>query len=104
MQHEELTAEKDRLMQEIVPFLPVLRAAIGLSQADVASRTGISRQTYCAVEQGKRPMSWNTFLSLFLLFETNEGSHQLLRRADGYSERVYRVLRCGRGSEESKSL
>lgn len=92
MQREELAAEKGCLIREITPFLPVLRSSIDVSQAEVACRIGISRQTYCAIEQGKRPMSWNTFLSLFLLFQTSKGSRALLERADGFMDRVYQLL------------
>ena len=49
--------EKKLIAETFVETLPVLRAAIGASQADVASAIGISRQTYCALEQKKRPRS-----------------------------------------------
>ena len=46
--------EKKLIAETFVETLPVLRAAIGASQADVASAIGISRQTYCALEQKKK--------------------------------------------------
>ena len=48
--------------------LPVLRAKARISQEDIASKIGISRQTYSSIETGKREMSWTTFLALIAFF------------------------------------
>ena len=74
-------------------MLPILRAAISISQGELAEYIGVSRQTYCALEQGKRDISWNTFLSLFLFFTTNEQTKSLLDTRKRFIERVYSVLR-----------
>ncbi|HBL41364.1 MAG TPA: hypothetical protein DDY98_07305, partial [Ruminococcaceae bacterium] len=37
------------------------------------------RQTYSSIESGKRKMSWNTYLSLLLLFDYHATTHRLLR-------------------------
>ena len=60
-------SEKEELILALTEILPILRAAIGISQGELADYIGVSRQTYSALEIGKRQMSWNTFLSLFLL-------------------------------------
>lgn len=48
-----MNTQKKILIEQFVNTLPILRAAIGASQADVATAVGISRQTYCALEQKK---------------------------------------------------
>ena len=69
---EILDVDKDRLISILTEELPVLRAKVGLSQDELSNIIGISRQTYSAIETNKRKMSWNTFLSLLLVFGYNE--------------------------------
>lgn len=84
--------EKNDLINSLTSSLPVLRASIGISQGEIAEYIGISRQTYCAMELGKRKMSWNTFLSLFLFFISNEASNALLKTKKGFIAQVYSFL------------
>lgn len=84
--------EKDELIDSLTPMLPVLRATIGISQGEIADYIGVSRQTYCALEVGKRKMSWNTFLSLFLFFISNSGTNNLLKTKKGFISQVYQAL------------
>lgn len=85
-------SEKEELIQTLTGALPVLRAAIGISQGEIAEYIGVSRQTYCAFEIGKRQMSWNTFLSLFLFFISNAETNNLLKTKKGFITHVYKVL------------
>lgn len=93
MNDKELSCKKSELIEELKSMLPILRAAISISQGELAEYIGVSRQTYCALEQGKRDISWNTFLSLFLFFTTNEQTKSLLDTRKRFIERVYYVLR-----------
>ena len=85
-------SEKEELIQTLTGALPVLRAAIGISQGEITEYIGVSRQTYCAFEIGKRQMSWNTFLSLFLFFISNAETNNLLKTKKGFITQVYKVL------------
>ena len=85
-------SEKEELIQTLTGALPVLRATIGISQGEIAEYIGVSRQTYCAFEIGKRQMSWNTFLSLFLFFISNAETNNLLKTKKGFITQVYKVL------------
>ena len=69
---------KDELIKRLTNELPVLRAKIGVSQDELSNIIGISRQTYSATETGKRQMSWNTFLSLILVFGCNEKTSAMI--------------------------
>ncbi len=69
---------KDELIKRLTNELPVLRAKIGVSQDELSNIIGISRQTYSAIETGKRQMSWNTFLSLVLVFGCNEKTSTMI--------------------------
>ena len=90
-----MNTQKKILIEQFVDTLPILRAAIGASQADVAAAVGISRQTYCALEQKKRDTSWNTFLSLFLFFGANEKSQKIMLAKKDFIPTVKRNLIIG---------
>lgn len=90
--------DKERLIDILTDELPVLRAKIGLSQDDLSSIIGISRQTYSSIETKKRRMSWNTFLSLILVFENNEKTNYLLQTIEAFPEELKNVLNIDRRS------
>lgn len=64
--------ERDRMISQLVKELPVLRIKLGVSQEEMSEMLGITRQTYSAIETGRRIMSWSQYLSLIFIFEHNE--------------------------------
>ena len=78
MDLEEVSANRDILIDILTSELPVLRAKMGISQEDISKRVGISRQTYSLIESKKQKMTWVTFMALLAFFENNEGTKQLL--------------------------
>ena len=78
------TAERNELINTLTANLTMLRARLSVSQEDIAKFVGISRQTYSAVERGKRPMSWPLYLALILFFDENEATHNLLSHLNCY--------------------
>lgn len=84
--------ERTEVIQIMTAALPVLRASIGISQGEIADFIGISRQTYCALEQGKRAMGWNIFLSLFLFFISNNETNNLMKTKKGFIAQVYKMM------------
>lgn len=70
--------DKDLLIKKLTNNLPILRAKLQISQEELASIIGISRQTYLSIETMKRKMSWSTFLTLVLFFGCNEGTATML--------------------------
>lgn len=73
------TEIKEKLIENLTQNLPTLRAKASLSQARLAEMVGISRQTLVAIENRKRSMAWNTFLSIFLVFNKNPETNLLLK-------------------------
>lgn len=66
--------------------LAALRAKAGVNQEELANIIGVSRQTYYAIETGKKVMSWNTYMSLIFFY------HELNSTKDMIDElRVYPV-------------
>lgn len=78
--------EKDLLIQKMTDNLPLLRKGLRLTQEELAEIIGSSRQTVMQIETGKRKMTWNTFLSLVLIFEKNESTAILLKALDIYTK------------------
>ena len=64
----------------------MLRTALGLTQEELAEKIGVSRGTVIAIETGKREMTWNTFLSLILLFTKNKATDRLLQVLEIYTD------------------
>lgn len=83
---------KEELIEIMRNELPVLRVRLGISQERVAEIIGISRQTYNAIETGKREMTWPIFLSMVAFFQNNEQTDQMLRQIDEFEEKMRRVL------------
>ena len=71
-------AQKEILIDNMTANLPVLRTKANLTQARLSEIIGISRQTLVAIENKKRRMSWNTFLSCCLVFKVNPETRKLL--------------------------
>ena len=79
---EEQKAYMAALTEELAP----LRAKAGISQIELCRLIGISRQTYSAMEGRKRPMTWQTYLSLIWFFDSNIETRERLRSLPAYPE------------------
>ena len=86
--------ENDRqaLISRLVDELPVLRTKLGTSQDEIANIVGISRQTYSSIETKRRKMSWGIFLSLILVFDSNESTHDFLRKAGLFPQMILKDI------------
>lgn len=71
-------AEKDILKQRLAENLQMLRGKLGISQSKLAKNLGVSRQTINSIENGRKKMSWNLFISLVLYFSHNRDTRVLL--------------------------
>ena len=69
---------REVLMVRMVENLPMLRVCLELTQEELAKKIGSSRSTIHSIENKKRKLSWNTFLSLMHLFCENETTNKLL--------------------------
>lgn len=83
---------KENLIDILTDELPVLRARLALSQDDLCNIIGISRQTYSAIETKRRKMTWNTFLSLILVFGFNEKTSVMLETCGAFPNELKSLL------------
>lgn len=72
--------------------LPVLRTKAKVSQEEIASKIGVSRQTFSSFETGKREMSWTVFLALIAFFQNNDNTRQMLGNIEGLSTGLEMLL------------
>lgn len=87
------TESRELLIDKMTENLPVLRKKLKLSQETLANLIGSSRHTVMLMESGKRRMTWNTFLSLVLLFDKNEDTAMLLKALCIYTNELDDTLR-----------
>jgi len=80
------------LINTMVTELPVLRARIGASQADISEKIGISRQTYNAIENVKKKLNWTVFLALFAVFISDERTLKMLDSMEVFQEGVAKEM------------
>lgn len=71
---------KDSYIEVLTENLLPLRTKAEITQEELSAMVGISRQTYYAIETRRRQMSWNTYLSLILFFDTNVATHSMLKK------------------------
>jgi len=83
-----MTIDKDTLIKNMTENLPMLRTKLGLTQEELAEKIGVSRSTVVSIETRKRDMTWNTFLSLILLFTKNEDTNKLLNVLEIYTDEL----------------
>lgn len=86
------TSDKKSYIKMLTDDLPVFRARIGISQEGLCMILGISRQTYSAVETGRRQMSWHTFLTLLLYFSYNVKTKTMLEDSRIISGKLAELL------------
>ena len=80
-------------MMMLATELPVLRARLGISQETLAKNIGLPRQTYCAIENGTRRMTWTIFMALVAFFDLNEATSVMLDQIPSFIESIRKILR-----------
>ena len=90
--------EQQRFIKALTDNLTLLRAKIGISQGELSKLVGISRQTYSAIENRRKEMSWTTYLSLILFFDYNQATHQLIRVISAFPDELVERFNNGKKS------
>ncbi len=80
------------ICKKMAENLPTLRTKLCMTQEDLARLIGVSRSTIIYFEKQQRQMTWNTFLSLILVFSKNKETYKLLKALDIYTEELEDIL------------
>lgn len=90
---EDLTdMERIEFIAKMEENLPTLRTKLNLAQDELAKLIGVSRSTVIFFERGQRQMTWNTFLSLILIFSKNSDTNKLMKALDIYTDELEEIL------------
>lgn len=84
--------ERIDFINKMAENLPTLRTKLNLTQDELAKLIGVSRSTVIFFEKGQRQMTWNTFLSLILIFSRNNDTFILMKALDIYTEELEEIL------------
>ena len=95
--------EQKRYIDALVKELAPLRARLGISQGELAYLIGVSRQTYSAVELQKKQMTWSTYLSLIMVFDSVSETREVLRLLDAYPSELIKRFNDGDGLDDRKA-
>ena len=79
-------SKKNVLITNMTSNLPTLRKRLNISQTDLGEKIGVNRSTVAAIENGKRKMTWNTFLSLVFFFTKHHETDSLLNAMEIYTD------------------
>lgn len=93
--------EQDRYIDALASELSALRMRAGISQEELCHILGISRQTYSAVELQKKPMSWQTYLSLIWFFDSNSSTKDMLRRSPAFPHFLLNRMNEGKRPDQN---
>jgi len=85
--------ERIEYIVKMAENLPTLRTKLNMTQEDLATRIGVSRSTVILFEKGQRQMTWNTFLSLILIFSKNPDTNKLMKALDIYTDELENIFR-----------
>jgi len=85
--------DRDILIKNMTDNLPMLRTRLRLSQEELAKKIGLSRSTVFSIEAKRNKMTWNTFLSLVLLFIKNKETNKLLNVLEIYTDEFNSFLK-----------
>lgn len=75
---ESLGINRKKYTRAMASNLSMLRAKIGVSQEELATLIGVTRQTISATENKTRELSWPNFLSMLFVFTQNPETRDLL--------------------------
>ena len=84
--------EKNNLCTNLGANLSTIRAKTDISQDELASKLGITRQTITAIENKRRVMQWTTFITLILFFIRNDEVRSILEVMGIYTPEVKNFL------------
>lgn len=88
MENNNTELVREKVKTNMADNLAMLRTKLELTQVQLANLIGVSRHTIMQVENKKAKLSWNTFLSLLLIFIKNPETDKLLNILEIYTDEL----------------
>jgi DNA-binding XRE family transcriptional regulator len=86
-----MTVTQEEYLERMVKYLPVLRAALKITQKDLARKIGVTRQSMMNIETKRSPLQWPTYLALVFVFQQNEDTKKLLYSLELFDDKMIEV-------------
>ena len=83
---------KQELCRKMASNLSTLREKLKLTQDELATRLGLSRQNISAIENGKHDMTWSTFSILIMFFANDTETKQIMIAMGIINENVAKIF------------
>ena len=99
---ENISEQKIVLMKNLASSLPAMRAKLGISQAELAEKIGITKHVLMDIENEKREMTWMLFVTLTLLFMQNKETKALLPAIDKYTDELKQFFSFSRDNADGE--
>lgn len=84
---------QNEYIETLIKNLPILRAATSMTQAELADKVGVSRQTIVSIETRKRPMPWSLYLAIICVFKQYEETKKLLETFELFNSDFIKELK-----------
>lgn len=95
--------EKKKYIKLLAPDLILLRTKANVSQDDLATIIGTSRQNYGAIERCSREMTWNTYLALVFFYNSYTVTKKFFKKLDSYPRGLFDKLNFEEDEEKLNS-
>ena len=92
MEQNDSTTKQEEYTKRMIKHLPALRAVIRITQHELASKIGITRQSMMAIETGKRPLQWANYLALVLVFYHYDDSKKMMESLGLFDADIIRQI------------
>lgn len=79
---------QDEYISRMRKNLPVLRAAVDLTQEQLGAKLGVSRQTIVAIENDKNTLTWSLYLAMVCVFSVYKESKELIEKLELFSPEI----------------
>ena len=96
-------AYKEKLISILTDDLKMLRTKAGLTQQELASKLGVTRNLYAMIERSEHKMTWSNFLAFLLVFRSNPKTLRVIDLIGAYPPELENYLSMT-GEEMAKSL
>lgn len=83
-----MAGTQEEYLEKMTKYLPVLRAALKISQRELAEKIGVTRQSMMNIETRRSPLQWPTYLAMVFLFQQNEDTKKLLYSLELFDDKM----------------
>lgn len=87
-----ISEKQQRMISILSQALPHLRKEMGISQTELASKVGVSRQMISLIERQLQPMTWTLFLAVVFFFKCNndfdKGKRKIAKKYPNVVEQI----------------